>query len=300
MGNFSLNDNVITSGNDGIHLNSLEPFGLSVYDNASFTMGLIDFARNTISNCDAGMSFLDLENTIVRNNLIQNCSYGIYLINSANNLIYHNIFNNTINAYSNWTNNWDNGYPSGGNYWSDYNGTDLFSGPGQNVTGSDGIGDTPYNIEIGNQDRYPFTTQLAWDQTPPSITNISQNPEIPDNLETVTVTVVVTDEESGVHNVTLSYSTDGGETWTNVTMQKTTGDTYQGEILGQPAETQVQYKIIAYDNVGNSAVEDNAGEYHVYTVIPEFLTWTSMLLILIALTAAIAIHKRRQLKTPTN
>ncbi|MCZ2856458.1 MAG: hypothetical protein O2U62_05145, partial [Candidatus Bathyarchaeota archaeon] len=213
---------------------------------------------------------------------------------------YHNIFNNTINAYSNWTNTWDNGYPSGGNYWSDYNGTDYFNGPYQNITGSDGIGDTPYNIQIGNQDSYPFTTQLAWDQTPPSITNISQDPEIPDDLETARITVEVNDSESGVKNVTLSYSTDGGETWNNVTMQKTTGDTYQGEILGQPAGTQVRYKIIAYDNVGNPAVEDKAGEYYVYTVIPEFLAWTSMLLILIALTAAIAIHKRRQLKTPTN
>jgi len=58
--------------------------------------------------------------------------------------------------------------------------------------------------------------------------------------------------------------------------------------------------IIAYDYANNEAVEDNAGEYYVYTVIPEFPTWTSMLLILIALTAAIAIYKRRQLKTPTN
>jgi len=51
---------------------------------------------------------------------------------------------------------WDNGYPSGGNYWSNYNGTDLYSGPCQNVTGSDGIGDTPYVIDANNQDNYPL------------------------------------------------------------------------------------------------------------------------------------------------
>ncbi len=112
--------------------------------------------------------------------------------------------------------------------------------------------------------------------------------------------MVVTDTESGVHNVTLSYSTDGGETWNNVTMQKTTGDTYQGEIPGLPAGTHVQYKIIAYDNVGNPAVEDNAGEYYVYTVIPEFPTLISMLLVLIALTTILAMYKRKQLKTPTH
>jgi parallel beta-helix repeat protein len=51
---------------------------------------------------------------------------------------------------------WDNGYPSGGNYWSDYPGTDSLSGPFQNETGSDGIEDSPYTINAENQDRYPL------------------------------------------------------------------------------------------------------------------------------------------------
>ena len=45
-------------------------------------------------------------------------------------------------------NSWDDGYPSGGNYWSDYNGTDSLKGPYQNLTGSDGVGDVPYKIPI--------------------------------------------------------------------------------------------------------------------------------------------------------
>jgi len=35
-------------------------------------------------------------------------------------------------------------------------------------------------------------------------------------------------------------------------------------------ETYVKYKIVAYDNAENMAVEDNAGQYYTYTVIPEF------------------------------
>jgi len=35
-----------------------------------------------------------------------------------------------------------------------------------------------------------------------------------------------------------------------------------------------------------------------YPIVPEFPTWTSMLLILIVLSVAIAIYKRRLLKTP--
>ncbi len=51
---------------------------------------------------------------------------------------------------------WDDGYPSGGNYWSNYTGFDLYSGPYQNLTGSDGIGDTNHTIDANNQDGYPL------------------------------------------------------------------------------------------------------------------------------------------------
>jgi hypothetical protein len=60
----------------------------------------------------------------------------------------------------NSTNFWDDAYPSGGNWWSNYNGTDVYSGSHQNITGSDGIGDTPYIIDSSNQDRYPLSINL--------------------------------------------------------------------------------------------------------------------------------------------
>jgi len=37
-----------------------------------------------------------------------------------------------------------------------------------------------------------------------------------------------------------------------------------------PIGTYVKYKIIAYDYAENVAVDDNAGEYYLYSVIPEF------------------------------
>jgi hypothetical protein len=121
----------------------------------------------------------------------------------------------------------------------------------------------------------------TYDLKPPSISTVSQEPQM-----------------SGVRNVTLSYSTDAGETWTNASMEWTTGDIYEGEIPGLPAGTNVKYQIIAYDYANKSATEDNAGAYYIYLVIPEFAAWTLLLIIFIVFTAAIVTHKRRLLKTP--
>jgi hypothetical protein len=58
--------------------------------------------------------------------------------------------------YGAGVNVWDCGCPSGGNYWSDYAGVDLYSGPYQNMTGSDGVGDTPKPVNENNVDHYPL------------------------------------------------------------------------------------------------------------------------------------------------
>ena len=101
------------------------------------------------------------DNLIIYNNNITQNAVGILIEEQAiNTKIYHNSFvNNGINAYDWGTNSWDNGYPSAGNYWSTYTGVDQYHGPGQNITGPDYIGDTPYNISgktPPNQDHYPL------------------------------------------------------------------------------------------------------------------------------------------------
>jgi hypothetical protein len=75
--------------------------------------------------------------------------------------VYHNDFIGNTSQTNAETNKdeWDDGYPSGCNYWSDYAGVDDYSGPGQNVSGSDGIGDTPY-VFPNDQDNYPLMTPL--------------------------------------------------------------------------------------------------------------------------------------------
>jgi len=95
-------------------------------------------------------------NKIVGNRIAKN-ELGIILDLSSSNSIYHNNFiDNSEVITSDSINVWDDGYPSGGNYWSDYSSTDLFSGLYQNETGSDGIGDTAYTTESVSRDKYPL------------------------------------------------------------------------------------------------------------------------------------------------
>ncbi|MEW6069865.1 MAG: right-handed parallel beta-helix repeat-containing protein, partial [Candidatus Thermoplasmatota archaeon] len=140
-------------------------------------------SNNTITNCviynnsNAGihLSGPPTNCTITYCDIVTNrdCGIRINYCNSTRsesntNFIYHNNFiNNTVQARDECSNNWDYGYPSGGNYWSDYAGIDNYSGPNQDQRGSDGIGDTPYNIPGGtNKDRYPLITpKFVWEIT---------------------------------------------------------------------------------------------------------------------------------------
>ncbi len=114
--------------------------------------------NNVSNNKYYGISLTDSDgNTIVGNDVAYNYD-SIALYYSSNNRVFHNnIIENTGPAFDNTdTNQWDDGYPSGGNYWSDYKGSDDYSGPNQDQPGSDGIGDSPYYIDIDRLDRYPL------------------------------------------------------------------------------------------------------------------------------------------------
>jgi len=130
--------------------------------------------------------------------------YGIWLDQSSNNKIFHNNFFGDIiggwNFYS--MNTWDGSYPSGGNYWSDYNGTDLYSGPYQNETGSDGIGDTPYVIDENNIDRYPLME--PWLPPDVAVSNVTTSKNIVGRGYLLNVTIILANQGNKIENLSMT------------------------------------------------------------------------------------------------
>lgn len=134
--------------------------GALVLDNSIQYNSIIENKRGIILD-NRIISQTKIQFTTVRRNNVTGNQYGIVLRGQyveKNELYHNNVINNTdaqVCIENSMGNEWDDGYASGGNYWSNYNGTDFYSGSYQNETGWDGIGDSPYVIDENNQDRYP-------------------------------------------------------------------------------------------------------------------------------------------------
>jgi parallel beta-helix repeat protein len=135
--------------------------GVGIYLILSEGTGII---CNTIfNNALVGIRLELCNDNIISGNEIINNSEGLEVLSSAHNQIYYNNFlNNLFNAIDEGNNSWNNEYPSAGNYWDTYTGSDLFWGQNQDVSGADGVGDTPVCISGGmNQDYYPLMEPYA-------------------------------------------------------------------------------------------------------------------------------------------
>lgn len=131
-------DGSIFSGNTGPGLN---------ISGSSFEIRDNDFRRNGVGL--AVDSNGPREESLVIYNRFENNTVGARILANSRVSVHHNSFvDNGIQAQSgNGRITWDMGYPDGGNYWSDYNGTDRCTSPTQDICPiPDGLGDTPYAI----------------------------------------------------------------------------------------------------------------------------------------------------------
>jgi parallel beta-helix repeat protein len=166
----------IAMSNQQIGIDVESSFNNTISENNVFESGYfglyLEFSSNNtlcgnnVTNNWLGIAF-DISsdyNSVFGNYIANNHECGIQVgwalikTSPSNNIFFHNSFvNNSRQVYcAGSPNAWDNGYPSGGNYWSDYHSSDVYSGPYQNESGYDWIGDSPYVIDHNNIDRYPL------------------------------------------------------------------------------------------------------------------------------------------------
>jgi hypothetical protein len=142
-----------------------------------------------------------------------------------------------------------------------------------------------------------FTIQLDEDKTAPEIGTPSRIPATDvQPYQDVRVSANVTDTESGVQNATLLYTTDSGTTWENRTMNfNQSTSLYEATIPGQQAGTWVEFKIAAYDCLGNNATLDGTEPYCAYQVMPEFPSLLILPLFMLATLLTVIVHRRKHL-----
>ena len=131
--------------------NNITGNGAGVY---VYMSGGTTISENNIEANSMGIWLSGSNNRIIGNTIVNN-GVGVSDLTGVNYVQHNNFVNNSasagVNEASFTVSTWDDGYPSGGNYWSNYNGTD---------NNEDGIGDTPYIIDENNQDNYPFMNPI--------------------------------------------------------------------------------------------------------------------------------------------
>ncbi len=143
------------------------------------------------------------------------------------------------------------------------------------------------------------------DYTPPTIGTPSIAPNPPSSADTVTVSVNVTDAGSGVKNVSITYTTDNWKT--NATVLGAYNITSYIATTQLPAQQyggHVAYYVVAFDNAGNKAINNNSGSYFTYDVSAPWylntLVFAAVAAAVAALMAALFFTRRRKKTASTS
>ncbi len=144
------------------------------------------------------------------------------------------------------------------------------------------------------------------DSTPPTISTPTIQPASPGSGDKVTVSVNVTDAGSGVKSVNVTFTTDN---WKNTNTSilasyNITSGVAKAQIPAQQFGGHVEYYIVAFDNAGNRAVNNNSGNFFAYDVAAPFYSspWFLALLaaVIVAIIALVIFSRRKQTPATQN
>jgi parallel beta-helix repeat protein len=205
----------------------------------------VNITGNRLENNEYGIYLGEkcTQNLFIGNTISNSKHDGIILYDSSGNTFYHNNFKNEIDFYDSGldhygvslraVNTWDNGKE--GNYWSDYNSTDL---------NGDGLGDKPYRINLQNVDDFPLmepfnSTYYLLKTNPPKISLLSP------------LNWVYNDS-----SVPLVFNVDKSVNWTNYSLDGQQNVTFSGNTnltdISNGLHNVTVYAQDTFGNIGSS------------------------------------------------
>jgi hypothetical protein len=230
---------------------------------------------------------------------------GISVIYSSDTSIFHNnLEKNGVQAYveNAQDNQWEDGYPSGGNYWSDYNGTDA---------DHDGIGDTAYVIDANNTDNYPlmgmfYSINITF--LPGSTVTLISNSTI-SFFNVVTVIETVEPETSeGIPTIFINFTDQTGFGFCRVSIPHALMNISDTPVtIDQGSTTVLAPNYMLYDNgtqrwiyfayEQSPPLKNQTSRLPRIMIIPEFPSFLILPLFMIATLLAVIIYRKKGMKT---
>ncbi len=210
--------------------------------------------NNTVLNCQTTGIYIkySLDTTVSGNVVNGSVDKDVVAYHSSSCLVFLNSFESSLsvlgeNDQSNLV-QWDNG--TYGNYWANYVGHD---------DNFDGIGDTPYYVNINEIDHYPLVDSSIVDvvrglrQVPVIQIAVLHSPDEPTAGTPITFNITTT-WIGWVSEVRLSYSVDGG-TPISVTATRQ-GSVWMAEVPEQNGPCTIEYRVYVQDIRGNLISSD--------------------------------------------
>ncbi len=274
--------------------NNISANGNGIYLEASHTNTICGNLVN--GNLQDGIVLDESTHNTVYENTVWNSSRGVRIYTSNGNILSNNNFiNNTVQVeiypFTTSANKWNNSYPSGGNFWTDYEGKDTMRSPYQNVTGSDGIGDTSCTMDQDNQDFYPLMGIF-------SSFNITSELQI-QTISNSTIT------DFSFNGTAVSFNIEGEDTTSGFCRVCIPQHVFNGSYRVFINNIEVTYDLLPWsDNTDSHLYLNYNHSAHIVVIIPEL---RRPLILLLLLGAALTIimsdrawrkHKARRYAFP--